>query len=388
VSGFDVDALRREEFPWAAAGEAIYLNNASTGPLPQRTVAVLDEWSRLRANPQRVPQELQFGTLARSRELIASMIGADTSEIALAANTTFGINLAAFALPLAKGDVVLSPDLEFPANVYPWMQLAARRGIEFRQVKCDDGVLDAARLAKELEDERVRVVTVSWVGFASGARVNLEALGTLCRARGVYFVVDAIQGLGPLTIDLRRTPVDIFSSGAQKWLLSPWGSAFVYVRRALISSLEPHDVSWMAVKDSDDFSRLTDYDLTWREDARRFEFITLPYQDFGGMNASLELIHSLGTAEVSAHALRLADRIVEWACSRDDVELVTPADASRRAAVISVRPRDARAASQRLTAARIAHSLREGAIRLSPHFYNTADEIDQTLRVIASSITK
>jgi selenocysteine lyase/cysteine desulfurase len=383
MSGYDVDALRREEFPWAVAGETTYLNNASTGPLPQRTVAALDEWSRLRANPHRVPQELQFGTLARSRELIASMVGADTTEIALAANTTFGINLAAFSLPLKKGDVVLSPDLEFPANVYPWMQLAARRGVEFRQLKCDEGVLDPDRLAKELEDERVRVVTVSWVGFASGARVDLRALGSLCRARDVFFVVDAIQGLGPLTIDLRETPVDIFSSGAQKWLLSPWGSAFVYVRRELISRLEPHDVSWMAVKDSDDFSRLTDYDLTWRDDARRFEFITLPYQDFGGMNASLELIQSLGTAAVSAHALRLADRIVEWACSRSDVDLVTPADASRRGAIVSVRPRDARSASARLSAARIAHSLREGAIRLSPHFYNTADEIERTLEVIA-----
>jgi selenocysteine lyase/cysteine desulfurase len=86
---------------------------------------------------------------------------------------------------------------------------------------------------------------------------------------------------------------------------------------------------------------------------------------------------------VSAHALRLADRIVEWACWRDDVDLVTPADASRRGAIVSVRPRDARAASARLTAARIAHSLREGAIRLSPHFYNTAEEVDQVLRVIA-----
>jgi selenocysteine lyase/cysteine desulfurase len=383
MSGYDVDALRRDEFPWAAAGEAIYFNNASTGPLPQRTVAVLDEWSQLRANPHRVPQELQFGTLARSRELIASMIGADTSEIALAANTTFGINLAAFSLPLSKGDVVLSPRLEFPANVYPWMQLAARRGVEFRQLTCHEGVLDPDRLARELEDERVRVVTVSWVGFASGARVDLKALGSMCRARDVFFVVDAIQGLGPLTVDLRETPVDIFSSGAQKWLLSPWGSAFVYVRRELIPRLEPHDVSWMAVKDSDDFSRLTDYDLTWRDDARRFEFITLPYQDFGGMNASLELIHSLGIREVSEHALRLADRIVEWACSRDDVELVTPADASRRGAIVALRPGDARAASARLAAARIIHSLREGAIRLSPHFYNTVDEIDRTLRVIA-----
>jgi cysteine desulfurase/selenocysteine lyase len=383
VSGYDVDALRREEGPWAVAGETLYLNNASTGPLPQRTVAALDEWNRLRANPHRVQQNLQFGTLARGRSLIASMIGADTSEIALASNTTFGINLAAFALPLKPGDVVLSPDGEFPANVYPWMQLAARRGIEFRQLKCDDGVLDADRLAVELEDGRVRVVTVSWVQAVSGARVDLKALGSLCRARGVFFVVDAIQGLGPLMIDLRDTPVDILSSGAQKWLLSPWGSAFVYVRRELVQQLEPHDVSWMAVKNSDDFSRLSDYDLTWRDDARRFEFITLPYQDVGGMNASLELIQSLGLREVSAHALRLAERIVEWACSRSDVELVTPVASSRHASIVLLRPPDGRAASERLTAAHIAHSWREGAVRLSPHFYNTMDEVERALQVLA-----
>ena len=84
----DLDALRKEEFPWAHSGETIYLNNASTGPLPQRTVSVLDEWTRLRANPSRVEQDLQFDTLARARSLIAQMIGAETGEIALA--TGFG----------------------------------------------------------------------------------------------------------------------------------------------------------------------------------------------------------------------------------------------------------------------------------------------------------
>src|SRR5581483_302116 len=162
---------------------------------------------------------------------------------------------------------------------------------------------------RELQDDRVKCVAVSWVQFASGARVDLDALGALCRKRDVYFVVDAIQGLGPLRVDLSRTHVDIFSCGAQKWLLSPWGSAFVYVRRGLIESLDPHDVSWLAVKDSDDFSRLTSYDLTWRTDARKYEFITLPYQDFGGMNASLGLIDELGFDAVSEHALALADRI-------------------------------------------------------------------------------
>ncbi len=153
-------ALREAEFPWAARGETIYLNNASTGPLPERSRRVIEEWGRLRANPQRISQTLQFDTLSRGRELIARMIGASPEEIALATNTSFGINLAAFSLPLEAGDVVLTPDREFPANVYPWMQLAARRGIVYRPVPCDDGVLDRARLERELEDERVRVVAV------------------------------------------------------------------------------------------------------------------------------------------------------------------------------------------------------------------------------------
>jgi selenocysteine lyase/cysteine desulfurase len=380
---YDVEALRRAEFPWACAGDSIYFNNASTGPLPQRAVRALEEWARLRAEPHRISQELQFGVLANARRLVASIIGADPREVALATNTGFGINLAAFSLPLAPGDVVLTPTREFPANVYPWMQAARVRGIEHRMIECDDGVLTPDRLAHELRDHRVRAVAVSWVQFASGATVDLAALGTLCRERGVFFVVDAIQGLGALRIDLRTAPVDIFACGAQKWLLSPWGSGFVYVRSGLLQTLEPHDVSWLGVRDSDDFSRLIDYDLTWRDDARKFEFLTLPFQDYAGMNASLGLYHELGLDAVSEHTLMLARRIVEWTEGRDDVALVTPRSPAAHAGIVSLRPHDGKAASDRLNDAGVAHSLREGAIRLSPHFYNTVAEVDRALEVIA-----
>ncbi len=378
---YDVEALRRAEFPWTQRRDSIYFNNASTGPLPERTVRVLDEWNRLRTEPQRLSQELQFGTLARGRELIARLVGATPQEIALAVNTSFGLNLAAFALPLEEGDIVLSPAQEFPANVYPWMHLARVRGITHRMIDCDDGVLTADRLAQELHDERVRAVTVSWVQFASGAAVDLEALGAVCRDRGVFFIVDAIQGLGPLRIDLGKAAVDIFACGAQKWLLSPWGSGFVYVRRELIERLEPHDVSWLSVKDSDDFSRLIDYDLTWRSDARKYETITLPYQDFAGLVSSLELIHELGADAISAHTRALAQRIVDWVESRD-IPLVTPRDSSQRGGIVSLRPRDPVMASERLNDAGVSYSLREGAIRLSPYFYNTFDEVDQALAAL------
>lgn len=385
TTSYDVDALRAREFPWAAAGEAIFFNHASTGPLPQRTLEATAEFNQVRGAPHRMSDALQFNTLVRSRDLIARLIGAHTSEIALATNTTYGINLAAFSLPLGPGDVVLTPDLEFPANVYPWMHAAKVRGFEYRRVPATDGVTTTESLLAALETPGVRALSASWSGFASGACVDLAALGAACHERGIFFVVDAIQGLGPLTVDLSAMHVDIFACGAQKWLLSPWGSGFVYVRDSLVRELEPHDVSWLAVKSSDDFTRLLDYDPAWRDDARRFEFITLPFQDFAGMNASLELIHELGPANVSAHIVRLADRIVERVSQCEHLRLFTPADRSRRGGIVAVRPPDPTATSVRLRAAGVIHTVREGAVRLAPHAYNTAAEIDHALAVIAKA---
>jgi len=382
MSGYDIGALRSREFPWAEADNAIFLNHASTGPLPQRALDATAEFNQLRAQLYRLPDTLQFSTLDRSRELIAKLIGAQVSEIGLATNTSFGINLAAFSLPLSPGDVVLTPDHEFPANIYPWMQAAAKRGVEYRRVQTCAGCIDTESVIAALDDPRVRILSVSWVGFAFGACLDLRALSDACLERDIYFVVDAIQGLGPLTIDVSTLHIDILACGAQKWLLSPWGSGFVYVREELMRSLEPHDVSWLGVRGSDDFTRLLDYDLSWRDTARRFEFITLPFQDFIGMNASLELFHELGPREISAHITGLGDQIVQWA-NHHGVEIVTPSAPDRRAGIIAVRPPGALQASAKLRDARVTHSFREGAIRLSPHAYNTSAEIDYALSIIA-----
>ncbi|HTR77962.1 MAG TPA: aminotransferase class V-fold PLP-dependent enzyme [Gemmatimonadaceae bacterium] len=379
---FDVAAVRAAEFAAVCSEGAIFLNNASTGPYPKRTVQTLEAFTRLRAAPHLIGQDLQFATLTRSRELAASLIGASSDEIALATNTSFGITLAAMALPLAAGDVVLGAQQEFPANVYPWMDLARRRGVEYRLLPLHDGVPSQEELIAALDNDRVRVVAISWVEFASGYRFDLAAVGRACRERGIFLIVDGIQGLGAATLDVRACHVDVFACGAQKWLLSPWGSGFVYVRRELIQALDPPVVSWMSVRGSDDFTRLVDYDLTWRDDARRFELVTLPYQDFAGMNASLELIFELGPAAIEAYVGGLADIAVDWALSRDDVVLVTPSDPRHRAGIVSVCPKDPLAASRRLAQARVSHSLREGAIRLSPHFHNTAEEMALALTIL------
>ena len=384
---FDVERLRATEFPWTVHGDAIYLNNASTGPLPCRTTRALAAFTALRAEPYRLTDEDEFATVRRSRELCAQLIGARPSEIALMVNTSYGLNLAARALPLRRGDIVLAPSREFPANVYPWMALE-RVGVRFECIPCTpDGITDEAALLRAMDQPGVRALTVSWVSFATGLRVDLAAIGRACRERGIFFVVDAIQGLGAATLDVSRLPVDVLACGGQKWLLSPWGTGFVYVRDELVQQLEPSAVGWLAMRGSDDFTRLVDYDFTYRDDARRFEVGTLPYQDFAAFNASLELLLELGPEAVACHVEHVVGDAIEWAASRDDVRLVTPAERPRRAGIVCLAPRDPPAASQRLTRTRISHALREGAIRLSPHCYNTHEEMARALAVLIGEDT-
>jgi selenocysteine lyase/cysteine desulfurase len=196
------------------------------------------------------------------------------------------------------------------------------------------------------------------------------------------FVVDAIQGLGPATIDVKACAIDVLSCGAQKWLLSPWGAGFVYIRRDLLPALEPVFASWMAVRGSDDFSRLVDYDLTWRGDARRFEFLTLPFQDFAGMNASLELLLDLGPAAIADHTAALVKRQRSAVVDLDSVTVI-PGEAAHTAGIVALRFPDAARRSARLTAAGVSHSLREGAIRLAPYLFNTAAEIDTAVELLS-----
>lgn len=374
----DAASLRRVEFPWT--DETIYLNNASIGPLPERSRVALDAFNRRRTMPFRLPDRDLFGTLAESRRMVAELISATPEEIALTVNTGFGLGVVARALRLRPGEVVLVSDREFPANVYPWLRLR-EAGIDVELVPTlSGGWPDEARLLERLEDPRVRVLAVSLVQFSNGYQVDLAGLSAATRRTGAWLVVDAIQGVGQIPLDLRRTPVDVLACGGQKWLLSPWGSGFVYVRRERIAELSPPVTGWMAFEGTDDLTRLTTYDDTLRADARRFELITLPYQDFAGMNASLSLVLELGVERIQAHLRRLHEPVLAWA-ERTGVRLASPLGA-HGSGILCLAPDDVGEAFRRLKAARIICSLREGAIRLSPHGYNTVEEMERVVAVM------
>lgn len=381
-----LDAVADREFPRVRQGAVAFLNNASTGPLPESALRALADFDALRAEPWRISQEFQFGTVARARELAARLIGASSAEIALMTNTSYGLNLAARALPILPGDVVLTSDREFPSNIYPWMALEEARGARFERIPCVARLADEAAILAALDRPRVKVLVLSWVSFETGYALDLARLGRACRERGIFLVVDAIQGLGALPLDVSQVPIDVLACGCQKWLCSPWGTGFVYVRRSLVPTLRPVDVSWMAVRDSDDFTRLLDYDFTYRDDARRFEMVTLPFQEFAGMNAALELLFEVGLPAVTARVAAHAARVIDWAAGRRGVRLVSSPEPARRSGIVALQPTDPEGTSRALAEAGVIHSLREGAIRLSPHWFTPEAHVERALAVLEGAV--
>jgi len=243
------------------------------------------------------------------------------------------------------------------------------------------GFPDETHLLERLRDPAVRVLAVSFVQFSNGYKADLATLSAACRANGTFLVVDGIQGLGNSPLDVREIPVDVLATGGQKWLLSPWGSGFLYVRRELIARLEPSAVGWMAFEGTDDFTNLVKYNNTLRGDARRFEVGTIPFQDALGMTTSLGLLAGLTVDAVAAYTRALAEPLLAWV-RENGVRIVSPQDETHRSAIVCIAPANAVEAFRRLKAAGVICALREGAIRLSPHCYSTKEEIEKVLDVL------
>lgn len=361
----------------------IHMNAASTGPLPVRALNVLHAFNAKRAVPWTIKLDEQLGGLARSRELCARLINASAGEIALTPNTSTGLHIAMRALPVPKGKIVLGHESEFPANVYPWMSLERTQGVRYERVPLRDGLPDHETLIARVERGEAGIVALSWVSFVSGDRADLERIGEVCKRTGTWLVVDAIQGLGAVPLDVQRCHIDILSCGTQKWLCSPWGSAFTYIRRDLIERLEPYTGGWFSVQTSEDFSKMVDYDLTYFNDARKFEVATIPYQDFIGMNAALEVFFDLGLEPIARHVRAITTRLIEGIDAIPSLSLITPRAPERRAGIVSCKAEQVDRVAQRLTDAHIMIAVRAGGVlRISPHFYNTLDEVERVLEVL------
>ena len=377
----DWDALRQLEFP--VTDRWVYLDHAAVAPLPRRSAERLRAW----ADDQLANGVIHWPDWERklrtAKANLADLIHATSEEIAFVNSTTQGIGIVAEGFPWKAGDSVVTAAEEYSSNIYPWLNLASR-GVNLRLVPSRDGRVWADDLLAAA-DSTTKVLTISHVEFSSGFRNNLDLLGQACRDRGIAFFVDAIQGLGPLTIDVEKTPIDFLAADGHKWLLGPEGAGFLYIRREWIERLRPTGVGWHSVVGS---YNSTEVDMTFKPSAERWEGGSYNMPGLQAFAASIDLLKELGPQAVSerildrAAAVREIARSTGWRIAGSE----RPEDLSGIVA-LEKEGLDPDEAVRTLRERGVAVACRRGRLRVSAHVYNSDDDLGR-LREALTEISR
>ncbi len=370
--GIDWDEIREAQFPvvrnWA------YFDHAAVAPLPRRSGEALREWAGFQERDGVVGWPEQGRRLEAIRDRVAGLINADRGEIAFINSTTHGIGLIAEGYPWRAGDSVVIPSDEYPSNLLPWMNLASR-GVSVRQVPSREGRIWLEDLVAAF-DRSTRVLAISHVEFATGFRNDLDALTEVCRGRDIALFVDAIQGLGPHRIDVRKTPIDFLAADGHKWLLGPEGAGFLFVRRDWIDRLRAVGVGWHSVVGS---YNAAEVELKLKPTAERWEGGSFSMPGLQAFGASVDLFHEWGLDAVSRRILDRAEAVRELAARAGWTLHGSHREADRSAIVVLERDGiDLNAAAMELRrTSGIVVACRRGRLRISPHVYNNEDDLER-----------
>jgi selenocysteine lyase/cysteine desulfurase len=364
----------RAEFP--VTEKYIYFNHASVAPLPRRVARAMQEHAAEVLDHGSVGFRSWTETIDALRDAAARLIGAGPDEIALTKNTSEGLAVIANGLDWRRGDVMVGVEDEFPANYFPWAQLE-RDGVQVRWLRLRGGRIELDEIDRACQG--ARLLAISFVQYVSGFRIDLDALGEICRRRGCLLVIDAVQGLGPFPMDVKRSGIHALSAAAHKWLLGPEGMAMLYVDRELIPQVRPVEFGWTNTAGWRNYSR----EPALREGAARYECGTMNTIGCFGFRASLELILEAGVERIAAWVDHLAGRIAEGA-QRRGYELMTAREGGCGSGIVSFRKAgvDSAATVQMLMQHNVSVSPRFGWIRAAPHFYANEEDVARFLKLL------
>jgi cysteine desulfurase/selenocysteine lyase len=358
----------RKEFP--VTDEFIFFDHARVAPLPERVRKKVTTF---------VDDATLFGTvhyqtwileLERTRKKFAQLINADIDEVAFVKNTSEGISIVANGFDWQPGDNVVIPDIEFPANVYPWWNLK-QRGVETRMVKSIEGRVLFDDLAKQVDD-RTRILSISSVECNSGFRSDLNRLGAFCKEKGVLFFVDAIQSLGVIPMDVKKDHIDFLSADGHKWMLSVEGLGGFYISKEVVDKIRPVTMGWGNVVNAENFM---DYDFTLKKDAKKFEEGTPNTMSIHAFGAALDLLLEAGIGNIENRVMNLGDCIITE-LNRRDIRIYSSTFLEERSGNISFTlDKDVGPLYSYMLDNKVKLTVRDGLVRFSPHFYNSEDEI-------------
>ena len=364
----------RDEFP--ILSHTNYLNSCSLGalsrPAENRLRTFRDEWHRYGASAW---YETWTGRLDELRGRVAGMLNADGSEIALGASVSAALAVVASAVDYRHRPRVVVADLDFPTLAYAWMQ---RPDVEVVRVPSDDGAtIDPQRWADAV-DGRTAILATSHVFFTTGAIQDLRALADIAHDAGALFLVDAYQSTGQVPVDVRADDVDVLITGPLKWLMGGPGLSYTYVRDDLARDLTPTIAGWFGAQDQFDFDITTH---RFRDDARRFELGTPALHTVHTALGGQEIVDKIGVDGIRARNRELTERLVDRARDAGFRMRLAP-DPEQRSAIVMIEHPEPHQAVAGLERAGIIVDARPGYVRVSPHFYNTGDEVDQVVATL------
>ncbi|MFN7994146.1 MAG: aminotransferase class V-fold PLP-dependent enzyme [Bryobacteraceae bacterium] len=360
------------EFP--VRKHLVYFNHAGVAPLCRPAA---DAMQRLSTDC------LEFGsfhyqdwmdTYEGVRAAAARLVGADSKEIAIVKNTSEGIATVAMGLNWRSGDKVVAFKEEFPANVFPWKRLESK-GIRVEWLSFADPLERIDQACRG-----ARLLAISFVQYLSGYRADLESIGEICHRHGCIFLVDAIQGLGAFPLNVRKARIHAFAADGHKWMLGSEGCGILYISQDLQESVEPVEFGWTNVAKYADYASR---DMALRPDAGRYECGTLNTIGCYGLRASIQFLLQVGVERIAPAVQRLADRVADGAQGKG-YEVLGKRSPATGAGIVSIRKPgiESHTIVRRLQDAGIITAPRQGWVRVSPHFYQSPDEVDRFVETL------
>ena len=370
-----IDLLK--DFP--VTKNRIFFDHAKVSPLPRCVLDAINSFTEDACLNGTKNYETWMTEVDNVRSQFAKLINGNIDEIAFIKNTSEGISIVANGINWEAGDNVVITDIEFPANVYPWWNLK-RFGVETRMVKAKDGRVLFDDLINQT-DNRTRIISLSSVECNSGFRNNLKRIGTFCKEKNILFCVDAIQSLGVLKVDVKRDNIDFLAADGHKWMLSVEGLGGFYISKNALEKVYPTTIGWNSMINASDYM---DYNFTFRSDAKRFEEGSFNTMSIHALGAALELLLKIGIDKIQSHVFAQGNYIVER-LNRRNIKVLNSMIPDERSGIISYKLNaNPKRFLKYMSEKNVSLTVRDGMVRLSPHFYNNQDEIDQFFDLLDS----
>lgn len=371
----DWNALR-DEFP--ITRNYNFQNHAGVAPICRRAADAARAYLKHAEENAYVKGDF-YKHAERVRAQVALLINANPDEVTFTKNTSEGLSLVANGLSWQSGDNVVTSNVEFHANMYPWQALRDH-GVEVRMVLEEDGRIPLERLLEAI-NSRTRLVAISSVQYASGFRTDLATLGEYCQSKGVLLCVDAIQSLGVFPIDVDAMNIDFLAADGHKWLCAPEGVGTFFVRKELQGHLRPTTIGWMSMKDPFKFDR---YQFEFADSARRYDSGSYNLAGIYALGGALEMLHEIGVARIAERLIALSERLA-IGLREKGYRIVSSRAAAEASGIVAFLSdlHDPEQIQRHLQAEhRIVIAVRQGRLRASPHCYNSESEIDQLIEAL------